>query len=255
MKTRKFNFLIWGVLTLAVLCTPGCSLFYGQVPRDELLSGLNLDLDKEGEQLQTAAAVIQSKSNDIDVQTESTKISEIGRRLIVEKHPKALAMEKHVQNLEKQVVANNTAKERKLQTIFLWMIILGIIGIVIGIAVIVVSKMALSGIGTAISLIGAGVSILGLGLYLFYWWIALIAMVGIAITAIGLFFWFWRNTNMLNDFAQNMDDIAKLSEKSKSLLVNKQYTKQQSLAKFNLFDQLFPKRTEPAPADPGKSGD
>jgi hypothetical protein len=227
----------------------GCTSFFGQVPREEVIDGLGLDLEQDGQAISTSATAINLESTKPKVKEEATKIKVIADRLITEKAPKAVAMKNHIQKLEKQIVEYSTAKERHLQNVFMWMIIIGIIGVVAGIAVVVVSKMALAEIGTAIALIGGCVSILGLGLYMFYWWIALIAMVGIGLTIIVVFIRFWKNTNMLNDFAQNIDDVQKLSDKTKNLVIKKQTKKQEIAKKQNLFENIFAQKNVENQAD------
>lgn len=243
MKKNIFKmFSITLFLFISIIYFTGCTSFIGQVPRDEKIDGLNLDLAQDGESLKKSAVFINEKSKLPEVKREATKIQVVAERLVTEKSPKAEAMKDHIQSLEKQIAEYSTAKERYLQNMFLWMIIIGIIAVIAGIAVIVVSKMALAEIGTAISLVGGCISILGLGLYMFYWWIALIAMIGIGLTILIVFIRFWRSTNMLNDFAQNINDVKNLSENNKNLVVKKQLVIKRENEKANMFETLLGKK-------------
>jgi hypothetical protein len=129
------------------------------------------------------------------------------------------------------------------------MIIIGIIGIIAGFAIIALSKMALAEIGTAVLVLGGFVLTLGLGLWYFGYWIAIIGGVGIGITVITILFRFWRQSGLLNDFADNIDIsdkiMNKISDKSKKYVAKTKVKEEKSKVKENVFSNIFDnKQTE-----------
>jgi hypothetical protein len=157
----------------------GCSTLYKPIRTDEVLTGMNLNLKEDGEELNRSAGIIDAKSDKAEVKKEAAKISVVADRLINEKDPIAVKMKSYIGDLESKVEKLMNDKRKRVDNFYYWGIVFGSFVFAGGIAFIIVCYAAgvpnLAGLALQIALFGASIALFS-GLAYYYFWLGITAI-------------------------------------------------------------------------------
>ncbi len=167
-------------ICLLGLCLGGCVASWRPVANR---LGADLELDKDAEKVENSAVRIDGLTEDRDIQAETVILKTVAGGLYSKAEINRKTME-YIEKIEKQLKAYEANEKRRVTTIFIILLSVGVLSIVGGVAIIVFGSQAgMSSLG--IQLIAMGFALAGVAYVMIYYaWIAL--TIGLAVLGGGV---------------------------------------------------------------------
>ncbi len=191
-------------ICLLGLCLGGCAVSWRPVSNR---LGADLELDKDAEKVENSAVRIDGLTEDRDIQAETVILKTVAGGLYNKSEINRKTME-YIEKIEKQLKAYEANEKRRVTTIFIILLSVGVLSIVGGVAIIVFGSQAgMSSLG--IQLIAMGFALAGVAYVMIYYaWIAL--TIGLAVLGGGVIWLIYKYIKA----GKNLCDTSDATQKS-----------------------------------------